>query len=78
MVCMQIAESKEDPGHNHPFDQCGIVVEGEIEMFVGEERKRLGAKRVLLHPGRRAARLENVCKAGQAPGCINKIASNRK
>ena len=24
MVCMQIAPRKEDNGHKHPFDQCGI------------------------------------------------------
>ena len=41
MVCMQIAPRKEDNGHKHPFDQCGIVLEGEIEMWIGEERKRL-------------------------------------
>jgi len=41
MVCMEIAAGKEDTGHEHDFDQCGIVVEGKIEMFVGEERKTL-------------------------------------
>ena len=42
MVCMQIDADKEDTGHTHPFDQCGIVLEGRIEMFVGQERKVLG------------------------------------
>jgi quercetin dioxygenase-like cupin family protein len=41
MVCMEINSAKEDSGHIHDFDQCGIVIEGEIEMFIGEERKRL-------------------------------------
>jgi len=41
MVCMQIDQGKEDTGHEHPFDQCGIVLEGQIEMVVGQERRLL-------------------------------------
>jgi quercetin dioxygenase-like cupin family protein len=41
MVCMEIGPGLEDKGHEHHFDQCGIVLEGGIEMFVGEERKTL-------------------------------------
>jgi hypothetical protein len=29
----------EDSGHDHPFEQYGIVVHGRIEMFIGDERK---------------------------------------
>jgi len=43
MVCMEIGPEKEDAGHTHPFDQCGIVLEGQIEMFMGEERKLLNS-----------------------------------
>jgi len=43
MVCMQIGQGKEDTGHEHSFDQCGIVLEGQIEMFVGKERQLLNA-----------------------------------
>jgi quercetin dioxygenase-like cupin family protein len=43
MVCMEIDAGKEDTGHKHPFDQCGVVLEGQIEMFIGEERKLLAA-----------------------------------
>jgi len=43
MACMEIAAGKEDTGHEHPFDQCGIVLDGQIEMFVGEEKKTLAA-----------------------------------
>jgi mannose-6-phosphate isomerase-like protein (cupin superfamily) len=42
MVCMEIGPEMEDAGHDHPFDQCGIILEGKIEMFVGNERKTLG------------------------------------
>lgn len=42
MVCMQIEPGKEDGGHVHAFDQCGMVIEGRLEMFVGEDRMVLG------------------------------------
>ena len=41
MVCMEIGPGKEDAGHEHSFDQCGIVLQGQIEMFIGEEHKLL-------------------------------------
>ena len=41
MAFMEIAPNKEGTTHNHPFDQCGIVIEGEIEMSVGEEKRLL-------------------------------------
>jgi quercetin dioxygenase-like cupin family protein len=43
MVCMEIDQGKEDTGHEHPFDQCGIVLTGQIEMFIGNERNTLNA-----------------------------------
>ena len=42
MAIMEIGAGKEDRGHEHPFEQCGIVIEGEIEMFLGDERLLLG------------------------------------
>jgi len=41
MALMEIGPGKEDTGHEHPFEQCGVVTEGEIEMFVGDERQVL-------------------------------------
>ncbi len=41
MAVMEIAPGKEGSAHEHPFDQCGVVVEGEIEMFIGQEKKLL-------------------------------------
>jgi quercetin dioxygenase-like cupin family protein len=41
MAFMEIAPNKEGSAHDHPFDQCGVVMEGEIEMSVGEENKLL-------------------------------------
>ncbi len=43
MVCMQIDSGMEDIGHEHSFDQCGIVLEGQIEMFVDQDRQLLKA-----------------------------------
>lgn len=43
MACMEIGPSKEDAGHQHPFEQCGVVVAGRVEMFIGDERRLLEA-----------------------------------
>lgn len=50
MVCMQIDPEKEDTGHEHTFDQCGIVIEGQIEMFVGREHRLLNANETYFIP----------------------------
>ena len=41
MVCMEIEANQEDTGHKHKFDQCGLVLKGKIEMYIGEERRIL-------------------------------------
>jgi quercetin dioxygenase-like cupin family protein len=41
MAFMEIAPNREGSPHDHPFDQCGVVIEGEIEMSVAEEKKLL-------------------------------------
>ncbi len=41
MALMEIAPNKEGTAHDHPFDQCGIVIEGEIEMSLDKEKKLL-------------------------------------
>ena len=50
MVCMEISPEKEDTGHNHLFDQCGIVLEGQIEMFIGEESRLLNVNETYFIP----------------------------
>jgi quercetin dioxygenase-like cupin family protein len=50
MVCMKIEAHQEDLGHEHSFDQCGIIVEGQIEMFIGDERKILAEKETYFAP----------------------------
>jgi quercetin dioxygenase-like cupin family protein len=39
MAFMQIAADKEGSPHAHPFDQCGVVIEGAIEMSIGEDTR---------------------------------------
>ena len=41
MAFMEIAPNKDGSAHEHSFDQCGVVIEGEIEMSVGEEKRLL-------------------------------------
>ena len=43
VAVMEIGPGKEDNGHQHPFEQCGIVTHGKIEMTVGEEQRVLEA-----------------------------------
>jgi len=52
MVCMEIEAEKEDTGHKHNFDQCGIVLSGQIEMYIGEERKLLNPNESYFIPSR--------------------------
>lgn len=42
MVCMQISKGKEDTGHEHSFDQCGIVLEGQIVKKKGSQQLTKG------------------------------------
>jgi quercetin dioxygenase-like cupin family protein len=41
MAVMEISANKEGLSHDHPFDQCGIVIEGEVEISVADEKKLL-------------------------------------
>jgi quercetin dioxygenase-like cupin family protein len=50
MVCMEIAPEKEDSGHTHPYDQCGMVLEGQIEMFIGDYRRVLKSNEAYFIP----------------------------
>lgn len=43
LAVMEIAPGFEDPGHAHSGEQCGLVLEGEVEMDIAGEVKRLGA-----------------------------------
>ena len=51
MAYMEIEAHQEDLGHAHPFDQCGIIVQGQIEMFIGDEHKILAENETYFAPG---------------------------
>jgi quercetin dioxygenase-like cupin family protein len=42
MALMTIEEGKEDPGHTHPFEQAGMVLEGIFTLTVDGETQSLG------------------------------------
>ena len=37
--------------HSHPHEQAGIVVEGEFDFIIGNERKRVGPGDMYIIPG---------------------------
>jgi quercetin dioxygenase-like cupin family protein len=51
MAVMEIGPGMEDKGHRHPFEQCGIVTEGEIEMMIAGERRVLRPMDAYFIPG---------------------------
>jgi len=71
MVCMEIGAGKEDLGHEHPFDQCGVVLEGRIEMFAGDERKTLSAGEAYFLP----ANVRHGWKTFEAPVKVLDVSS---
>ena len=44
MAVMEIAAGREGTAHAHSFDQCGYVVEGGIEIAIGDEKRLLKPK----------------------------------
>ncbi|MBI5583416.1 MAG: cupin domain-containing protein [Deltaproteobacteria bacterium] len=42
LAVMHIDGGKADAGHAHPFEQCGLVLEGSFSMTIGEESRTLG------------------------------------
>jgi mannose-6-phosphate isomerase-like protein (cupin superfamily) len=54
LAYMEIGPEQEDAGHEHDYDQCGIVLEGRVEMFVDDERRLLRPNEAYFIPsGRR-------------------------
>jgi quercetin dioxygenase-like cupin family protein len=42
LAVMTIEPGMRDEGHAHPFDQCGLVLEGVFSLTIGEETRSLG------------------------------------
>lgn len=51
------------PNHTHPHEQAGILVEGELEMGIGEEVKVLQPGDMYIIPGN----VEHYAKCGDKP-----------
>lgn len=66
MAIMEISPGLEDKGHEHPYDQCGIVLEGQTEMFIGDERKNLSSMETYFIP----AGVHHGFKVGDVPARI--------
>ena len=65
MAFMEIAPNKEGAAHDHPFDQCGIVIEGEIEMSIGEEKKLLRPMETYFIPAGVKHNWKTICLVSQ-------------
>ncbi len=50
MAVMEISAGKEGTAHAHSFDQCGYVVEGEIELSIGDEKRLMKSNEVYFIP----------------------------
>lgn len=74
MACMEIGPGKEDSGHEHPFDQAGVILEGQIEMFTGEERKMLGPNEAYFIP----SGVRHGWKTFEQPARILDISAKKK
>lgn len=48
---VDLDEGSEVPTHQHPHEQAGLVLSGMIEMWIGDERRRLGPGDAYLAPG---------------------------
>ncbi len=51
------------PRHTHPHEQAGMVIEGELEMGIGDEVKTLQPGDMYIIPGG----VEHYAKTGDAP-----------
>ena len=52
--------------HSHPHEQVGMVIEGKVEFFIGDEHKTLGPGDMFRIPGNvkhRVVALEQTVKA---------------
>jgi len=51
MLCdVTLEASSESPLHSHPYEEMGLIIEGEFEMTMGDETKLLKKGDVFLAP----------------------------
>jgi quercetin dioxygenase-like cupin family protein len=52
MLCVvDLDDGATVPTHQHPHEQSGCVLAGHVEMWIGDERQRLGSGDAYLVPG---------------------------
>jgi quercetin dioxygenase-like cupin family protein len=42
LAVMTLEAGLKDPGHVHPFDQCGVILKGSFLLTIAEESRSLG------------------------------------
>jgi mannose-6-phosphate isomerase-like protein (cupin superfamily) len=67
VALMEIGPGMEDKGHRHPFEQLGIVTQGEIKMFVENERRVLKPMDAYFIPAGAFHGWKRFDKAGRIP-----------
>jgi quercetin dioxygenase-like cupin family protein len=60
---VEMAPNEEVPAHSHPHEQMGVVLQGQIDMRIGNERRILKRGDVYLAP----SGVEHWVKAGPRP-----------
>lgn len=63
LVRVEMEAGAEVPRHSHPHEQGGIVLEGEMEFTIGDERRRVGPGDAYLIPGG----VEHQVRVGDRP-----------
>ena len=63
---VDIQPNVEVPLHAHPHEQSGMLLEGELEMGIGEEAKMLGPGDMYIIPGS----VEHYAKAHSSPARV--------
>ena len=51
MLLLELPPGATVPAHSHPHEQLGIVIEGEFELTIGDERRRMKAGDMYIIPG---------------------------
>ncbi len=51
MIYAEIAPQAEVPTHSHPHEQIGLIIEGQVDFWIGSERRTLHPGDMYMIPG---------------------------
>ena len=68
---VEIDANSEVPSHTHAHEQAGMVIEGELEMGIGREVRRLGPGEMYIVPGN----VEHYARCSETPAKVLDIFS---